>query len=76
MMALNLERAAKDMARRRRLPRGHDAVTSKGVGVIGFCMGGVLALWLATQRPEKMEAVAPYYGVIPLAGGPARLRRG
>jgi len=65
MMALNLERAAKDMVGAVDFLAGHDAVTSKGVGVIGFCMGGGLALWLATLRPEKVEAVAPYYGVIP-----------
>jgi carboxymethylenebutenolidase len=65
MMALNLERAAKDMTGAVDFLAAHEAVTSKGVGVIGFCMGGGLALWLATLRPEKVEAVAPYYGVIP-----------
>ena len=65
MMALNLERAAKDMTGAVDFLAAHEAVTSKGVGVIGFCMGGGLALWLATLRPEKVEAVAPYYGLIP-----------
>ncbi|HEY6319047.1 MAG TPA: dienelactone hydrolase family protein [Acidimicrobiia bacterium] len=65
MMALNLERAAKDMVGAVDFLAGNDGVTSQGVGVIGFCMGGGLALWLATLRPEKVEAVAPYYGVIP-----------
>ncbi len=65
MMALNLERAAKDMSGAVDHLAAHDAVTSRGVGVIGFCMGGGLALWLATLRPDTVTAVAPYYGVIP-----------
>src|SRR6266511_291324 len=44
---------------------GHDAVTGRGVGVTGFCMGGGLALWLATLRPDDVKAVVPYYGLIP-----------
>ncbi len=35
------------------------------VGVVGFCMGGGLALVLATQRPDAVAAVVPAYGVIP-----------
>jgi carboxymethylenebutenolidase len=65
MMALNIEQAAKDMAGAVDFLASHPAVTSKGVGVTGFCMGGGLALWLATLEPDEVVAVAPYYGVIP-----------
>ena len=65
MMALNIEQAAKDMAGAVDYLKGHDAVTGRGVGVTGFCMGGGLALWLATLRPDDIGAVVPYYGLIP-----------
>ncbi len=35
------------------------------VGVVGFCMGGGLALVLACQRRDAVAAVVPAYGVIP-----------
>jgi carboxymethylenebutenolidase len=65
MMALNIQQAAKDMAGAVRFLRSHPAVTSDGVGITGFCMGGGLALWLATLVPDDVLAVVPYYGVIP-----------
>ncbi len=68
MMALNIERAAKDMAGAIDALLAKPAVTSKGVGVTGFCMGGGLALWLATLRPDVVVAVVPYYGLIPWPG--------
>ncbi len=65
MMALNIEQAAKDMAGAIDYMKGHEAVTGDGVGVTGFCVGGGLALWLATLRPDDVKAVVPYYGIIP-----------
>jgi len=67
MMALNLAQAAKDMDGAIEYLRSSDAVSSDGVGVIGFCMGGGLALYLATTSPEHVAACAPFYGLIPWA---------
>ena len=65
MMTLNLEQAAKDMRGAIAFLKGHDSVTSRGVGVTGFCMGGGLALMLAAQEPQDVDACAPFYGLIP-----------
>ena len=65
MMSLNIEQAAKDMAGAIDHLQAHGAVAGDGVGVIGYCMGGGLALLLATIRPDAVKAVVPCYGLIP-----------
>jgi len=66
MMAMNLEQAAKDLS------GAVDEVSAEAggiaVGVTGFCMGGGLAMVLATQRPDKVKACVPWYGIIPWPG--------
>jgi carboxymethylenebutenolidase len=65
MMALNMGQAATDMG------GGVDILVERSghdkVGTVGYCMGGGLALVVATQRPDRIKAVAPYYGLIPWA---------
>jgi carboxymethylenebutenolidase len=63
MMALNLERAAKDLSGAVDLLL--ERTGRQAVGTVGYCMGGGLALVLACQRPDAVKATAPYYGVIP-----------
>jgi carboxymethylenebutenolidase len=66
MMAMQLDKAAKDMS------GAVDAVNERGsgdgVGVVGFCMGGGLALVLGAQRSDAVKAVVPFYGAIPWEG--------
>jgi len=63
MMALNIDRAGRDMSGA--VDFLAERSTGSGIGVVGYCMGGGLALVIATQRPDKVKAVAPYYGLIP-----------
>jgi carboxymethylenebutenolidase len=39
------------------------------VGVVGYCMGGGLALMLGANRPDAVAAVVPCYGVHPWSEG-------
>ena len=64
MMAMDLERAARDMSGAVDYLLSLDACTSAGVGAVGFCMGGGLVLWLASIKPE-VAACVPFYGAIP-----------
>ena len=66
MMAMNLEQAGKDMSGA--VDKVASVSESDTVGVTGFCMGGGLALILAAQRPDKVKAVVPWYGLLPWPG--------
>lgn len=62
MSSLPPDRAARDMQGAIDFLLGHDAVTGNSVGVVGFCMGGMLTLIIAAVAGDKVAAAAPYYG--------------
>jgi len=67
MMEMEVPRAGKEMGGAVQWLVQSDRATGDAVGVVGFCMGGGLALYLATLRPE-VRATVVYYGVIPWPG--------
>jgi carboxymethylenebutenolidase len=62
MQALPPDRAGRDMSGAVDYLASHEAVTTRGIGVVGFCMGGMLAFIIAANRPDKVKAVVPFYG--------------
>ncbi len=62
MQSLPAERAGKDMSGAVDFLASHPAVTSQGIGVVGFCMGGMLSFIIAANRPDRVKAVVPFYG--------------
>jgi len=65
MMSMNFDQAAKDLSGAVDFLTSSDDVRGEGIGVVGFCMGGGLALVMATRRPDAIKACVPFYGVIP-----------
>src|SRR5215203_6763576 len=62
MMALRIDGAEKDLTAAGEYLLTHDSTTSKSVGVVGFCMGGALALYTATKNPSVGACVVFYGG--------------
>ena len=65
MMELDIDQAAKDARGAARYLGAHPRTVSAKVGVIGFCMGGMLALLTGTVAPGSIGAVVDCYGVPP-----------
>jgi carboxymethylenebutenolidase len=62
MQSLPPDRAARDMGGAIDYLLGHQAVTGDAVGVIGFCMGGMLTLLIAALQGDKVKVAVPFYG--------------
>ncbi|MDP9341173.1 MAG: dienelactone hydrolase family protein [Actinomycetota bacterium] len=60
-MDLELEDAARDMSGAVEFLIEQPRVEPKRLGAVGFCMGGSLALFLATQG--RIDAAVPFYGI-------------
>jgi carboxymethylenebutenolidase len=56
------DRAGRDMSGAIDFLADHEATTGDGIGVVGFCMGGMLTFVLAALRPDKVKAAVPFYG--------------
>lgn len=70
MNSLPPDRAGRDMAGAVDFLDAHDAVTGDALGVMGFCMGGMLSLILAAIRGDKIKAAVPFYGFPPPSNEP------
>lgn len=64
MMALDMNRASRELVQATEYLASQPALSGRGIGSIGFCMGGGLALTLACDSP-RIRATAPFYGVNP-----------
>ncbi len=62
MAALPPDRAGRDMSGAIDFLLANDVVAGDGVGVVGFCMGGMLSFLIAANRPDAVRAVVPFYG--------------
>jgi len=61
MMALRIDEAERDLSAAAQYLARHDSTISEKIGVVGFCMGGALALYTATKN-SKIGACVVFYG--------------
>ncbi len=70
MTSLPPDRAARDMGGAITALLEHPNVTGDAVGVVGFCMGGMLCLMISALEGDRVAAAAPHYGAPLGEGGP------
>ncbi len=74
-MALNIAKAGVDIRGAADALLARPEVSSSTAGVVGFCMGGQLALFAGAEYPDRFAAVVDFYGVHPNCRiDPARLK--
>jgi carboxymethylenebutenolidase len=64
LMALSMDKAEPQMCAAADYLAGLDGVEGNGVGSLGFCLGGGLAVWASATCP-KITATVSYYYVMP-----------
>ncbi len=64
LMGLEMDRAARDIAGAAGHLAGREETSGRGVGTVGFCMGGSLALWSATLS-DDVTATVGFYPAVP-----------
>ena len=62
MNSLPADRAGRDMSGAVDYLVEHEATIGDGIGVVGFCMGGLLTFVLASLRPDRVKVAVPFYG--------------
>jgi carboxymethylenebutenolidase len=62
MQSMPADRAARDMSGAVDYLAAHAAVRGNGIGIVGFCMGGMLAFLIAASRSDRVRALVSFYG--------------
>jgi carboxymethylenebutenolidase len=62
MQSLPPQRAARDMSGAIDFLTSYPGVTGSGIGVVGFCMGGMLTFLVAANRGDTVKVAVPFYG--------------
>lgn len=65
LMALDIPSAGEDLLGAAKHLLGMPAVAPKKIGVVGFCMGGQLALAAVVNHGEEFSAGVNFYGIHP-----------
>ena len=64
-MALNIDRAGVDLRGAADHLLSLEECASSRAGVVGFCMGGQLALYAGMKYPDRIAAAVDFYGIHP-----------